>query len=740
MAGTRSFAINKAEFDKAHAGSDTARCIVSVNGKQRKLAAIRDSQGRASEEYYKWQFIHALIHSGLCPSDHLGAEVQFPKGNSTPLRLDAAIFDSPEWIDRYNAFWMSRRSSDLEWLNEHLLAVVEFKKNDKEIEKVFTSQVRPAMREKEPAAAYVLGFYYGAERLYLFQRKEGKFLRYNESLNQKGELSKVGDLSLHLPDPYVLIPSLADIQKRVHRPGKPDRTNRGIGELDPVTGIASSQMKDAFSRVLRALDKAGLVNQRGYSILLQTFTLKIFDEKRNEEREQRHLDFYITEQEAEFLRLTEKPIQGFIGRLKALHDEASGRYKNILKNFQIDWRDAGNVSAVVAICHEFQDFSFIRSAETDLYQLIFYNFANHFKRSEAAQFLTPLAIIDFIVRLVNPRGSEKIIDPCCGIGDFLSLAFVHSRKKARALWLKDKDIYGIDVDADMIRLATLNMLLNGDGEARLLEKPGKGSILSKFAVGPSSELIDLIPGENARGAWDSRPDDARIQKFDVILTNPPFGEDRAYRVRTQADRDIIETYETWHLIRQRTSAEDAFEAAHTRGKGGPGGEERGSEAIDLGIVFLENAYRLLSTEGRFGIVLSNSIASINRWAKVREWLMARMRLVAFFDLPANVFAETGVNTSILIAYKPRDAELKRLNTQGYSVFVRDIQRVGYEKRTSKRNVFFNSVFQVDDATFEIRVDAGGEPVRDEEFSETLSEFRQWVLGQEATLQRLFVEE
>lgn len=122
----------------------------------------------------------------------------------------------------------------------------------------------------------------------------------------------------------------------------------------------------------------------------------------------------------------------------------------------------------------------------------------------------------------------------------------------------------------MIRLATLNMLLNGDGEARLLEKPGKGSILSKFAVGPSSELIDLIPGENARGAWDSRPDDARIQKFDVILTNPLFGEDRAYRVRTQADRDIIETYETWHLIRQRTSAEDAFEAAHTRGKGGPG--------------------------------------------------------------------------------------------------------------------------------------------------------------------------
>lgn len=741
LVGTRSFAVAKAEFDEAHATADITRCIVPVNGKPRDVAGIRDVRAQASEEYYKWQFIYALVRSGLCPIDHIGAEVQFPKGNSAPLRLDVAIFDDPEWVDHYNAFWQHRRSSNLEWLNEHLLAVFEFKKNDKELEKVFTTQIKPAMREKEPASAQVLGFYYASERLYLFQRRDGRYLRYNESLNQKGDLNKVGDLSLHLPDPYILIPSLAEIQKRVHRPSRLDRAKRGIGDLDPVTGIASMQMRTAFSNVLRALDKAGLVNQRGYSILLQTFTLKIFDEKRNQERENRHLHFYITNSEAEFIHLTEKPVQEFIARMKALQDEAAGRYKNIMKDFQINWKDAGHINAVAAICREFQDFSFIRSAETDLYQLIFYNFANHFKRAEAAQFLTPLTIIDFIVTLVNPRGGEKIIDPCCGIGDFLSLAFVNSRRKAPALWLNDKDIYGIDVDADMIRLATLNMLLNGDGEARLLEKPGRGSILSKFAVGPTPELIDLIPGRNACGAWDNRPDNAQIQKFDVVLTNPPFGEDRAYRISTQADRDLIETYEVWHLIRQQqASVEDAFQATHSRGKGGPRGEDRGREAIDLGIVFLENAYRLLSDEGRFGIVLSNSIASINRWARVREWLMERTRLVAFFDLPANVFAETGVNTSILIAYKPRPAELKRLTERGYNIFVRDIQRVGYEKRTSKRNVFFNPVFRINESTFEIRVDAEGNPVLDEEFSETRAEFRRWALGQEATLQRLFIEE
>ena len=54
---------------------------------------------------------------------------------------------------------------------------------------------------------------------------------------------------------------------------------------------------------------------------------------------------------------------------------------------------------------------------------------------------------------------------------------------------------------------------------------------------------------------------------------------------------MIEMYETWELAE--------------------------GDKIDLGVVFLENAYRILKPEGRLGIVLSNSIASINSWRKVR---------------------------------------------------------------------------------------------------------------------------
>ena len=441
-----SFSAAKAEFDEAHKNAKMAKCIVPVNGKPRDTSSIRDTHGKPSEEYYKWQFIHALINSGLYARDFVGVEVQFPKGNSAILRLDGAIFDSGDWLEHYNAYWKERHSTDLEWLNDHLLAVIEFKKNDKEIEKVFTSQVKPAMREKEPADAYVLGVYYGADRLYLFQRRDGKYLRYDEGKNQKGDESKVGDLSLHLPDPYYYLPDFDDLQKRVNRPASFDRSKRTIHDLDVITTIASVQIKTALSDVLRALDKVNLVDQRGYGIFLQTFALKVYDEKRNEKHPHRFLDFYVTDDEAGFHALSDIPVKGFIKRIHALRDEAAGEYQKIFATNVIDWRDPNDVRAVIAIAQAFQDYSFVLSSKSDLYQLVFYNFANSFKRDEAAQFLTPLPVIDFIVRLVNPRDGETVLDPCCGIADFLSLSFVHALAKPDGWKLDDANVYGVDLE------------------------------------------------------------------------------------------------------------------------------------------------------------------------------------------------------------------------------------------------------------------------------------------------------
>ena len=117
----------------------------------------------------------------------------------------------------------------------------------------------------------------------MFHRKGGKFLRYDEAKNQKGSDSNVSDLALHLPDPYAYLPSFEELRKKAHKPSRIERADRDFIDLDVITSIATIQVQTALSQVLRTLDKAGLVNQRGYQILIEVFALKIFDEKKERE-------------------------------------------------------------------------------------------------------------------------------------------------------------------------------------------------------------------------------------------------------------------------------------------------------------------------------------------------------------------------------------------------------------------------------------------------------------------------
>jgi type I restriction enzyme M protein len=62
----------------------------------------------------------------------------------------------------------------LDWLRKHLIGVIEFKnENSKDIETVYNQQLKPAMKESEKN--FCLGVIYDAERLYLFQKRNGNF-------------------------------------------------------------------------------------------------------------------------------------------------------------------------------------------------------------------------------------------------------------------------------------------------------------------------------------------------------------------------------------------------------------------------------------------------------------------------------------------------------------------------------------------------------------------------------------
>jgi type I restriction enzyme M protein len=47
----------------------------------------------------------------------------------------------------------------------------------------------------------------------------------------------------------------------------------------------------------------------------------------------------------------------------------------------------------------------------------------------AGEFYTPRAVTQFMVDMVDPRLGEKVLDPACGTGGFLTCAIEHMRKQ-----------------------------------------------------------------------------------------------------------------------------------------------------------------------------------------------------------------------------------------------------------------------------------------------------------------------
>ena len=244
------------------------------------------------------------------------------------------------------------------------------------------------------------------------------------------------------------------------------------------------------------------------------------------------------------------------------------------------------------------------------------------------QFRTPRHIIDLMVSLVDPQPKHRICDPACGTAGFLISAFTHilrqhtksadlkrgladggQLKPAQWKFLEEHAFTGFDNDANMVKIAILNLYLHQLEKARV-------SMLNPLTTG----FGGAYPG----------------QRFDIILANPPF----AGKVQ---DESILS---------------DLNYKLNTR-------------ATEL--LFLKWFIDHLAPGGRAGVIVPNGVlfGSTNAATSLRELLLTECDLQAVISLPSGVFKPySGVGTAALIFQKAKPTQsvwFYDLTADGYSL-------------------------------------------------------------------------
>lgn len=222
----------------------------------------------------------------------------------------------------------------------------------------------------------------------------------------------------------------------------------------------------------------------------------------------------------------------------------------------------------------------------------------------AGEFYTPRAVTEFMVQMVNPRldKREKVLDPACGTGGFLTATIDHFEKQlTKKSSAKDKKaiaecIRGIEKKQLPHLLCTTNMLLH------------------------NIEVPSMIEHRNTLGnPWNEW---GMNDRADCVITNPPFGgmEDDTVGNDFPSDIQTKETADMFLVLIVKKLLKD---------KGG-----RGAIVLPDGTLFGEGVK-----------------------AKIKELLMDNCQLHTIVRLPNGVFNPyTGIKTNLLFFTKGKPTD------------------------------------------------------------------------------------
>lgn len=317
----------------------------------------------------------------------------------------------------------------------------------------------------------------------------------------------------------------------------------------------------------------------------------------------------------------------------------------------------------------------LSATSTDIKGIAFERFLGRTFRGEIGQFFTPRAIVNFMINMIKPKEGEVVCDPASGSGGFLIQFFelvreeinksideeykkqktdidkdknLSEEQKAEKLtelfeklrkelnptiegsriWkLSNRYIYGIDANERMARTSKMNMIMHGDGHGGIHHHDG-------FL--------------NVNGIFEER--------FDIILTNPPFGQtvDKGDEVQ-ESQLDISEDTKEYY----KKVYGDAYERSQEKIKVNIGKPLTSlfdlpkGNSIKTEILFIERCLSLLKPGGRLGIVLPEGVFNNPSLSYVREFAEDRAFINAIISLPQETFFSTGasVKASLLFMEK-----------------------------------------------------------------------------------------
>jgi len=247
-------------------------------------------------------------------------------------------------------------------------------------------------------------------------------------------------------------------------------------------------------------------------------------------------------------------------------------------------------------------------------------------KSGAGQYFTPRPLIDAMVACVAPRPGETIIDPACGTGGFLLSAHhwltVHHPEMNREQreHMRLDAIRGVEIVQGVTRLCAMNLLLHN--------------------VGPTPQELMQIRAELVAGGLTPEQADAEIDamlpvrtddalrelgtaRYDVVLTNPPFGRKSSILVVGEAgdtDREAI-TYER---------------------------EDFWATTTNKQLNFVQHVKSLLAMHGRAAVVVpDNVLFEGGAGESVRRKLLHECDVHTLLRLPTGIFYAQGVKANVL---------------------------------------------------------------------------------------------